>query len=147
MYQRVSVIPTLTLAAYVATDCVGGTMIFNHNSNTNNLRILRVHIVDVEQQDEEYNLHLFEINPSATADTDADQYLPAAADLAAHLTVINIPTTAYTASTAENIAEVEVDRAVWCKDFDNIFGVLECVATPDYAAADDLTVSLIFETR
>ena len=51
------------------------------------------------------------------------------------------------ASTAENIAEVEVDRAILGADFANIFGVLECVATPDYAAVDDLTVKIVVEVR
>ena len=146
-YQVLSAVPLLTLPAYTANDCVGAVLTFNHAARTNSLRVVRVQIIDNDLQDEEYNLHLFSINPSATADTDAATYLPAAADLAAHLTSINIPTTAYMDSTGESLAEVEVDRAIQGADFANIFGVLECVATPDYAAVDDLTVKLIVEIR
>ena len=68
MYKILTAIPVLTLPAYVATDCVGAVLTFNHAANTNSLRVRRVQIIDNDLQDEEYNLHLFSINPSATAD-------------------------------------------------------------------------------
>ena len=147
MYKEITVIPTLTLDAYVANDCVGGLLTFDVDANTNNINIKRVTVIDAAVQDEEYNLHLYTASGTAGLWTDAEQYLPVASDLATKVTTINIAVADYKDSTCDSIAEKELDLAVVLTDNATLYGMLECVATPDYVAVDDLTVKMTVEIR
>jgi len=148
MYKETVSIPALTLAPYVANDCVGALLTFPVHSPAipprKDCRLLRLTIIDAAVQDEEYYLHLFNASPLAAARTDADAYAPIAADLAMKMTTLHIEAADYHDSAGDSIAIYELDHALVLVD-GNIYGVLECIATPDYVAVDDLTLKLIVE--
>ena len=146
MYKEISVVPVLTLPAYVALDCVGALLTFPIDANTRNILLRRLTIIDAAVQDEQYLLHLFSGPPSAGARTDADPYVPVAADLALKLTTLAIAAADYLDSVSDSIAIYELDHALVLTS-DDLFGVLECIATPDYAAVDDLPIKLLVEIR
>lgn len=147
MYKVVTSIPALTLAAYVANDCVGALLTFAVASNTNNVLLRRLTVIDAAVQDEEYLLHLFSASPAAAARTDADAYAPVAADLALKICTLHIEAADYLDSVGDSIAMYELDLAIALTNGTSFFGVLECIATPDYVAVDDLTVKFLVEIR
>lgn len=144
-YKEVTAIPLLTLPAYTALDCVGALLTFAIAGNTNSITIKRLTVIDADVQDEEYFLHLFNASPLAPARTDAAAYAPVAADLAMKITTLHIEAADYIDSAGDSIFTDELDHACVLIDFTNLYGVLECVATPDYTAVDDLTIKLIVE--
>ena len=148
MFIKSSVVPTLTLAAYVAKDCVGGLLTFavNTNSYSGSAVIKRVWITDAAIQDEAYSLHLFDASPAAAARTDADECVQVAADLAKKIVTYTIAAADYQTFAGDSIVSYEKDTAI-VFDGANLYGVLEATATPDYVAVDDLTVHLIIEQR
>lgn len=147
MYKEISVVPALTLAAYVATDCVGALLTFAVAGNTNSIALKRLTVIDADVEDAAFNLHLFSASPAAAARTDADPYAPVAADLAIKLTTLEIAVADYVDSASDSIAIYELDHALVLTDNTNFYGVLECIATPTYTAADDLTVKFVVELR
>lgn len=148
MYKEATAIPLLTLPAYVANDCVGALLTFAIHSAAipprKDCRLLRLTVIDAAVQDEEYYLHLFNASPAAAARTDADAYAPVAADLAMKMTTLHIEAADFLDSASDSIAIYELDHALVLVD-GNIYGVLECIATPDYVAVDDLTLKLVVE--
>ena len=143
MYKEAKAIPALTLAAYTALDCVGALLTFVVHSAAipprKDCRLRRLIVIDAAVQDEEYYLHLFNADVLAAAKTDADPYAPIAADLAKKMTTLHIEVADYLDSAGDSIAIYELDHALVLVD-GNIYGVLECIATPDYIAVDDLTL-------
>jgi hypothetical protein len=146
MFKEITSIPVLTLAAYVALDNVGALLTFPVDDNTRSIVIKRLTIIDAEVQDEPYLLHLFSGSPSAGARTDADPYVPVAADLAMKMATLSILAADFLDSASDSIAVYELDLALSLTS-DDFFAVLECVATPDYVAVDDLTVKFLVEIR
>lgn len=146
MYKEVTSVPVLTLPAYVANDCVGALLTFAVAANTRNVLLRRLTVIDAAVQDEEYLLHLFSASPAAAARTDADAYAPIAADLALKLTTLHIEAADYLDSAGDSIAIYELDHALALTST-SFFGVLECIATPDYVAVDDLTLKFVVEIR
>lgn len=148
MFKKTSAVPALTLAAYVAKDCVGALLTFPISSGSQmpntSATIKRLTMIDAAIQDEEYFLHLFTASPAAAARTDADECVRVAADLVLAITTLHIESADFHTMAGDSIATYELDTAV-VFDGLNLYGVLECVATPDYVAADDLTVNLIVE--
>ena len=147
-FIKVSSVPALTLAAYVAKDCVGALLTFQINTAgySNSAVIKRLTITDAAIQDEEFYLHLFTASPAAAARTDADECVQVAADLLLKIVSLHIEAADYATFAGDSIASYELDTAIWF-DGSAIYGVLECVATPDYVAVDDLTIHLIVEQR
>ena len=148
MFIKTSAVPVLTLAAYTAADNVGALLTFAVSSASPIINagatIKRLSVIDAAIQDEEYFLHLFTAEPSAGVITDAAAYVPVAADLLLKICSIHIPAADYDTGASDSIATFELDTAI-VFDGKNLYGVLECVATPDYVAVDDLTINLILE--
>ena len=147
MLVKTSAVPALTLDAYVAKDCVGGLLTFPVSSasagNTGAV-IKRITITDAAAQTEKFWLHLFTASPAAAARTDADECVQVAADLVKKIVTLYVAATDYDSFAGDSIATVEYDTSI-VFDGKNLYGVLEAEETPDYAAADDLTVHLILE--
>lgn len=146
MYKVLTSIPVLTLAAYVALDNVGGLLTFSVDANTRDIILKRLIVIDAEVQDEPYRLHLFTASPAAGAITDADKYIPIAADFAKNLLTLDIIAADYLTQAGDSIAVFELDLPIHLTS-DDFFGVLECTDTPDYADASDLTVKFLVEIR
>lgn len=148
MLVKKTVTPTVTLAAYEASDVVGGAMDFTFESYEKNayrpIKVKEVIVKDNEVQSEKFYLHLFRRDPDAAASTDADAFNPSANDIEALVASIYIADTDYYERTAYfGLAQVAPDRIIYVDS--TLYGVLEAVETPDYAAADDLEVTLILE--
>jgi hypothetical protein len=152
MFVKVSAVPALSLAAYVAKDCVGALLTFTIGvdnlavGNTASAVIKRVQITDAAVQSEAYSLHLFDASPAAAARTDADECVQVAADLAKKIVTYTIAAADYQAFAGDSIVSYEKDTAI-VYDGKAIYGVLEATDTPDYVAVDDLTVTLWVELR
>jgi len=152
MFVKASVVPVLTLPAYVAKDCVGALLTFAIGAATNaagttaSAVIKRVQISDAAIQDEAYSLHLFDASPAAAAKTDADECVQVAADIAKKICTYSIEAADYLTYAGDSVVSYEKDTAI-VYDGKNIYGVLEATATPDYVAVDDLTVTLWVELR
>ena len=147
MLHKISVVPALTLNAYTAADNVGGLLTFTVSSASEGStggKIKGLVVQDAAVQDEEYFLHLYNASPAAAAITDADACVQVAADIAKKLVTFHIAAADYLTSAGDSIASYEKDTPI-VFDGKAIYGVLECVATPDYVAADDLTVTLYLE--
>jgi len=149
MFIKTSAVPALQIAgAYVAKDCVGGLLTFAVNSTgySGSAVIRRVWITDADTEDADLSLHLFDASPAAAARTDADECVQVAADLAKKIVTYTIANADYQTYAGDSIVSYEKDTAI-VFDGANIYGVLECTATPTYTAVDDLTVHLIVEMR
>ena len=152
MFVKSSVVPALTLAAYVAKDNVGGLLTFPIGAATlasgvtASAVIKRVTLIDAAIQDEGFYLHLFTASPAAAARTDADECVQVAADLVKKIVTFTIAAADYQTFAGDSIVSYETDTAI-VFDGKDIYGVLEAIITPDYVAADDLTVNMIVELR
>jgi len=146
MYKKISVVPVLTLDPYVAKDCVGALLTFPVSTGAlkNWAIIKRLTVIDAAVQSEPMSLHLFTASPAAAARTDADECVQVAADLAKKIVTLPIANADFAAFAGDSIASYELNTAI-VFDGLNIYGVLECSATPDYVAVDDLTINLILE--
>ena len=146
MYLEIKVVPTLTLNAYEAKDCVGALLTFPVSSanHIKSATIKRLTITDAAAQTEKLWLHLFNASPAAAAKTDADECVQVAADLAKKIVTLYAADTDYDVFAGDSIATVEYDTAI-VFDGLNLYGVLEAEETPDYVAVDDLTVILVLE--
>ena len=147
MLKKVSVVPVLTLAAYVADDCVGALLTFPIGTGDTGNRgavIKRLTILDADVEDAVLSLHLFDASPLAAARTDAAECVQVAADLAMKIVTFPIAAADYQDFAGDSIASYELDTSI-VFDGLNIYGVLQCTGTPTYTAVDDLTVNLIVE--
>ena len=153
MFIKTSVVPVLQIAgAYVAKDCVGALLTFTIGEGTlasgmtANAVIKRMTITDADVEDAVLSLHLFNASPAAAAKTDADECVQVAADLAKKIVTLPIAAADYQDFAGDSIASYELDVPI-VYDGKDIFGVLECTATPTYTAVNDLTIHLIVELR
>ena len=150
LFTVVSDVPALSLAAYTAEDCVGGVLAFAGAASAyaNEGVIKRLTIIDADKEDAVLRLYLFDADPSATADTDAATFLPAAADLAKLIGFKAIAAADYKDSTSDSVAVFEMDMPfVLAAGGTTLYGVLVCTGTPTYTAADDLTVKRVISRR
>lgn len=147
MFKRSSDVPVLQVAgAYTALDCVGAELLFPLDSLQGIIR--RLTIVDNDSESAQLILYLFDSQPSAAARTDADAFAPTDADLLKLITAIPIAVADYVDVTAVSCATLELSRAFKTVGGGlTLYGVLVCVGTPTYTAANDLTVKLLIETR
>ena len=149
MFIKTQAVPALQIGgAYVADDCVGALLTFPINTTGFSGRavIKRLMIVDADVEDAELFLHLFTASPAAAARTDEDECVQVAADLAIRIISYHIEAADYVDFAGDSFASYELDTAILF-DGSNIYGVLQCVATPTYTAVDDLTVRMVVEQR
>ena len=146
-FIKTQAIPVIqVVGAYTAADNVGALLSFPVAHAPGRLVIKRLDVIDADTEDAELWLHLFTAAPSAGCITDAAAYVPVAADLVIKIVSFHIPAADYDTGASDSIASYELDTAI-IYDGENIFGVVECVATPTYTAADDLTIRLVVEPR
>lgn len=140
---------TVTLAAYEAQDCVGGTITFPVSSASkmdDHPGIIRaVMLTDEAAQAEKFHLYFFNAEPAEAARTDAAVCTLVAADIDKMLGVIYIADSDYlTATGLSSHAYKELEMPV-VFDGKNLYAVLVAVETPDYAAATDLNLTIYME--
>ncbi len=134
---------TVGTAAYTAADVVGGLITFPVGIKHGIIRSLL--ITDAAAQSEPFTLYLYNAEPSTIAD-DAN-FAPTIADLNKLITTVTIGTADWT----------ETNSLDWCvfgghedtameQYFEatdgNLYAYLVAGDTPDFAAADDVTVTI-----
>jgi len=146
LFNVISAIPALSLAAYTAEDCVGGLLTFANAASVYASEgvIKRITVIDADKEKAAGKLYFFNADPSSAVDTDAASFLPAAADLAKLIGVKAIAAADFVDSTSDSVAVYEMDMAfVLAAAGTSLFAVFVCDGTPTYTAATDLTIKLI----
>jgi hypothetical protein len=138
---------TVTLDPYVANDVIGGTLSATVGQRRGGCFIYAVKLIDGATQAEPFTLYVFDDNPSAIADGDA--HVPTEADWQKYIGKIAIANSDYDTSGTEADCAVVYGlggsntgnfvHADALED-DKLYFRLVPSATPDYAAADDLTM-------
>jgi hypothetical protein len=142
---------TVTLDAYTANDVVGGTLTSDAIPQIKGGGYINWgRLVDGATQAEPYHLYCYTDNPSTSSD--ADGFVPTEADHLLCFTVLDIPAANY------NTTGTEADVA-WFSGKDKTTGDYHMFPalpdgkmyfrlvpslTPDYAAAVDLTMHILF---
>ena len=149
MIQKITTAITVTLPAYEQYDCVGALITVTTGEATLNsdqaCYIRKIMLTDAAVQSEKYNLYFFNASPAAAARTDAAVFAPVSADIAKQQHVEYIADTDYVASSTYHSSAIKHPDALINFDGADIFCVLEALETPDYAATDDLSLTLWIE--
>ena len=148
--KRIQVTPTITLDAYTAGDVVGGLQTFAVSS------VAPVHgyirsllITDDDSQAEQYTIYLYEEAPTTIANDAA--FAPSVADLNKVIGTIVVATADWTADVGSTGIDWAMlggheDKEMWIPFFGkNVYAYLVATDTPDYAAADDLVLTMTVE--
>lgn len=134
--------PSVSTTAYTAGDVVGGLLEFPTRGLSNNVALLNgVRLVDAANQSEPYKLYLFSAAPTTIANDAA--FAPVAADLNKCQTIVTIVAGDYTQVNSLGIAFVHDLNDVLYSANGIIYGYLVATDTPDYAAATDVTITLL----
>ena len=146
--RRIAVTPVITLAAYVAKDAVGGLLTFQITPANLDGLLRGVLFTDAEAQSEQYTLYVYDKLPSTVAD--ADEYVPTIADLNKLASTIVVATADWTEFNSldwvliggyeDTQMQIPVHSPTGA-----LYVYLVATDTPDYAAADDLVVTLAVE--
>lgn len=149
MYEIVSlsVTPTITLNAYTAGDVVGGLITFAGAGGSGGGGKLRsVMVVDDADQKEPYTLYFFDELPSTIANDAA--FAPTVADLKKLVATVLVEASDYTTLNSNAFALLgDHEDAAMDVAFVGLNLYMYAVAgdTPDYAAATDLTFTIVVE--
>ncbi|MCZ2099876.1 MAG: hypothetical protein LC121_27160 [Anaerolineae bacterium] len=134
--------------AYEANDVVGGTLSCDAYNVSGGGYIGAVRLVDGDDEKAAFKLYVFNAAPSAIAD--AAPHAPTEADWLKHIGTIEIATADYDASGNDACAFVYGRGTGKTGEvaFDNLpngklYFRLVCTATPQYTAADDLTLHVL----
>jgi hypothetical protein len=138
---------TVTLDAYTASDVVGGTLTSDEIPQLRGGGALEwVRVVDDADQSEPFLLYVFTSAPSTIADSAA--HAPTEADWLKCIGKISIEAADYDASGSDCCAFTDAVDTTTARPicFDNLatgrlyFRLVANASTPDYVAADDLTI-------
>jgi hypothetical protein len=155
---RTSVTPVVTVGAYVAGNCVGGTLTFPAIRgalgayNPSSVMALGGMIQTAVLRDKSgnpgtYDLFLFDALP--TAQTDHAAVALVAADLAKCIGVVSFPATMKLGAAAtigvSMLSALEVEFVL--QSGGNIYGVLVTRGTPTYASTSDVSVDVIAQVN
>jgi hypothetical protein len=143
---KVAQTPAITAGAYDAADAVGGKLTFAGAASVYRGagEIVRVTIIDDANQKAQLKLWLYDQTFTASADNAACD--PTDADNQNCLGCINIAAADYMTATDNSVSSTTVSFPFkLVAGGTSLFGQLQCVATPTYAAVDDLTVILTIE--
>lgn len=149
MNLSVTVTPTITLDAYTANDVVGGLMTFKVAPTSGSGIIRAILITDAESQAEPYSLYFFDAEPTAIAD--AVTFAPVIADLKKIVDVVDLAAADYTTTNSLDYAVLgsHEDTAMeiyFTTESGNLYMyAVANASTPNYAAADDLSFTLMIE--
>jgi hypothetical protein len=139
---RIAFTPTIDTSAYAAGDAVGGLLTFSNAARFSGggVRLKKVLLVDKDQEMAPYDLVLFKVTFTATADQAA--FDPSDADLANIAAVVRIEPGSYANFTDNAVgASRDLDIPILL-DGTSLFGQLVTRGTPTYSASSDLTVIL-----
>lgn len=148
-FKVVEVPITVTLDAYTAGDVVGGILTSDAIPQLSGGGELSwVRLVDDADQSEPYLLYVFNSTPSTIANDAA--FEPTEADWLKCLGVIDIPAANYDQAGSEGcaFAAAKDRKTLEGIAFDNLadghlyFYLVANASTPDYAAADDVTIHI-----
>lgn len=152
MYRKFAIVEvpiTVTLTAYEASDVVGGTLTSDEiPQEIGGGRIEWVRLIDDAAQSEPFLLYVYDSAPSTIAD--AATHAPTEADWGKTLGRISIATADYDTTGAERCAftdaiDTTTGQRLCFPNLDNgrlYFRLVANASTPDYAAADDLTMHI-----
>jgi hypothetical protein len=135
----------VSVAAYTANDCVGGLAKVFYGTG-GGLLLRGISIRDNAVQNEPYIVHIFRSTPSTTiADADAMALVSADGDLEVGQVTINagdyVTVNGGDYSKAyKSISDIEIDEV----SKGAFYVYLECTATPDYVATDDIKVEFVY---
>lgn len=140
----ISVTPTITLAAYTAGDVVGGLLTFTDTDvPVGAVAFNAVTLIEADIQNEQYVLHLFNDVPTTIANDAAYATNITISDLKIELAQITIATADWTDTGTVGSSAFKTFDPVYAENTRNaIYGYLVATDTPDYSAADDLTINL-----
>ena len=142
--KQATVTPTIDTDAYSASDVVGGLLTFNVHSPSGVGILDNLRIVDDDNEKAACKLYLFNDVPSTIADDAA--FAPTVADLKKLIAIVSVAADDYTELNSNAVAFVNInenDAVMYSADGKgNLYGYLVCDATPTYAAATDLTLTL-----
>ena len=141
--RQISVTPTITAGIYSAGDAVGGLLTFVDAASVykGDGTITKVVIIDQAKQAAVLDLHLYDRTFTNVADNAA--YDPTDADNLNCIGCIHIVAADYEQAADNAVATVECDfNFTLVAGGTSLFGQLSCVATPSYAAVNDLTVKI-----
>jgi hypothetical protein len=145
--QWVEVPITVSLAAYTANDVVGGTLSCAVDQRAGGCFIYGLQLIDDATQAEAFTLYVFDDAPSTIAD--ADPHAPTLADWQKCRGKIAIAAGDYDTSGTEadnafvyGLGGSDKGTFVHCDSLidGSLYFRLVCTDTPDYVAADDLTL-------
>jgi len=144
MTSVVSVVPTIATSAYTAGDAVGDVMTFDTGTRlSRNMLIDQILLFDEDTQDEEYNLVLFSDATSGVADDAAFTVTKANRQAGKVLGIVNIASSDYEDTIGGgSVAKKTKLGLILPIVLGKIYAQLVAVATPDYTAADSLTVQM-----
>ncbi|GIL09282.1 MAG: hypothetical protein BroJett033_7930 [Chloroflexota bacterium] len=129
---------TVATTAYTANDVVGGLIEIDVASAGGGGVVGQVELVDDANQKEPYILYLFRGAPTLIADDAA--FAPTVADLKLLCGAVPITAGHYTTLNSNAWAQTK-DLNIWyTTDSGKLYGYLVAQDTPDYAAAEDLTL-------
>jgi len=147
--KEVSVTPTVGTDAYTAGDVVGGLMSFQFTGHHPFDGIIRsVRLVDDYAQSEEYTLYIFNQKPSTIADDAA--FAPTEADLLKLVTTVAVATGDWAEINSNDWALLgeheDTAMGVYVHSYNGyLYMYAQAADTPDYNAADDLTITMTVE--
>lgn len=134
--------PTISTDAYSADDVIGGLLEFVVASAGGGGVLQQVLLVDAAEEAAALGLYLFSGMPSEFED--GDPFEPTADDLAMLVGVVALKADDY--ETVNNLAYQQVGNIglVYTVHGRYLYGYLVAGATPDYDAADDLAIKIVF---
>jgi hypothetical protein len=153
-YKEIRQTPTITAGAYSAADAVGGLLTFADVGvgYQGDVKITKVIVIDDAAQAAALDLWLYseEFTPSA----DNAAFSPSDADNQHCVAVVHIAAADYGSGDDNSVAHVECDLPVTLSGISagsgglyglDLYGQLTCLATPTFAATDDLTIVLVVQ--
>lgn len=146
--KRITVTPTVALAAYTANDVVGGLLTFTIRAGVGlSGDILSILLTDDADQKEQYVLFLFDTLPSTIADQSA--YAPTIADLKKLISTVTVATADWTTTNSNAWALLggheDTAMSIPFSNTSAIYMYAVATDTPDYVAATDLAIVMTVE--
>jgi hypothetical protein len=132
-------------AAYSDNDVVGGLLTFELTGLSQNGGLLNaVMLTDAANQSEPYRLFLFNEAPS-TID-DADAFAPTIADLKKLFAIVTLAALDYVTVNSLQVLIKSTSNVLFSTSNGRLYGYLVANgSTPDYAAATDLSLTLMIQ--
>lgn len=145
---RASVAQTVTAAAYSSGNAVGGLMTFANMANRDGYGgiVQTVIVRDKAGQNVNYDLILFDANPTNTTVTDKAAVAVNTADLSKIIGVVQLSGIVLGAASTMGVltaAGVGLAYRISSNSNSNLYGILVTRGAPTYASTSDVTVDVV----